>query len=61
MILFSRLQWEVKRTPKGTYTITNRGKILSFDGEPEFAKRVHGNGQPREWSLYNAADRFAYQ
>ena len=59
--IFPRLQWEVKRTPKGTYTITNGGKFLSFDGEPEFSKRVQGNGQPREWSLYKATGPFAYQ
>ncbi|KAH9988935.1 hypothetical protein BJV77DRAFT_964163 [Russula vinacea] len=53
-------RWEVKRTPKGTYTITNGGKFLSFDGEPEFSKRVQGNRQPREWSLYKATGPFAY-
>jgi hypothetical protein len=58
---FFRLQWEVKRTPKGTYTITNRGNFLSFDGEPGRGKKVQGDRPPREWSLYKATDRFAYQ
>jgi hypothetical protein len=58
---FSRLQWEVKRTPKGTYTIRNRGSYLSFEGEPEHGKFVRGFPLAREWSLYKAADPFAYQ
>ncbi|KAH9988933.1 hypothetical protein BJV77DRAFT_1019249 [Russula vinacea] len=53
-------RWEVKRTPKGTYTITNRGNFLSFDGEPDRGKRVQGYRPPREWSLYKATDPFAY-
>ena len=59
--LFSRVQWVVKRTPRGTYTITNRGISLSFEGGPEFGKTVQGLEDHREWSLYKAADPFSYQ
>ncbi|KAF8481653.1 hypothetical protein DFH94DRAFT_691297 [Russula ochroleuca] len=55
-------RWEVKRTPKGTYTIINRGNSLSFEGEPERGKAVRGypSRPPREWSLYKAAEPNAY-
>jgi hypothetical protein len=58
---FSRGQWEVTRTPRGTYTITNRGISLSFEGEPKLFKAVEGISDVREWSLYKAADPFSYQ
>ncbi|KAF8481654.1 hypothetical protein DFH94DRAFT_403677 [Russula ochroleuca] len=59
---FPDQRWEVRRTPKGTYTIINRGNSLSFEGEPEIDKLVRGypDRPPREWSLYKAAERNAY-
>ncbi|KAH9988938.1 hypothetical protein BJV77DRAFT_1019284 [Russula vinacea] len=53
-------RWEVTRTPRGTYTITNRGISLSFEGEPKLYKTVKGISDVREWSLYKAADPFSY-
>ncbi|KAF8481651.1 hypothetical protein DFH94DRAFT_403567 [Russula ochroleuca] len=53
-------RWEIKRTSKGTYTITNQEISLSYEGEPERRKRIRGYPDDREWSLYKAADPFSY-
>ena len=59
---FSRVQWGVQRTPKGTYTIINRGNSLSFEGHPEHGKPIEGipSRPHHEWSLVAGTERHAY-
>ena len=58
-----RVQWEIRRTPNGTYTIINQENSLSFEGEPERHTRVRGfpNHPPREWIIYKAIEPDSYQ
>ncbi|KAH9988953.1 hypothetical protein BJV77DRAFT_1151700 [Russula vinacea] len=55
-------RWSVQRTPKGTYTIINRGNSLSFEGQPEHGKPIEGipSRPHREWSLVESTERHAY-